>query len=160
MISGDEYKLWSSSLCNFLHSPVTSSLLGPIFSLGPCSQTPCLCCSLNARDQVSHPYKHTTNWMKKLQQDFEIRERYMTDTVQRLCQREIWPTNSITCRAHFSNHTLSYCYIYIYVHTFHIILHMTCPLKYNTENQQATMQTTITVHISQPSTVRIHFCIS
>jgi hypothetical protein len=29
MISGDEYKLCSSSLCNFLHSPVTSSLLGP-----------------------------------------------------------------------------------------------------------------------------------
>jgi hypothetical protein len=29
MISGDECKLWSSSLCSFLHSPVTSSLLGP-----------------------------------------------------------------------------------------------------------------------------------
>jgi hypothetical protein len=29
MISGEEYKLWSSSFCSFLHSPVTSSLLGP-----------------------------------------------------------------------------------------------------------------------------------
>jgi hypothetical protein len=29
IISGDECKLWSSPLCNFLHSPVTSSLLGP-----------------------------------------------------------------------------------------------------------------------------------
>jgi hypothetical protein len=26
---GEEYKLWSSSLCSFLHSPVTSSLFGP-----------------------------------------------------------------------------------------------------------------------------------
>jgi hypothetical protein len=29
IISGVEYKLWSSPVCNFLHSPVTSSLLGP-----------------------------------------------------------------------------------------------------------------------------------
>jgi hypothetical protein len=40
MISEDEYKLWSSSLCNFLHSPITSSLLGPIFFSEPCSQSP------------------------------------------------------------------------------------------------------------------------
>jgi hypothetical protein len=29
MISGEEYKLCSSSLCSFLQLPVTSSLLGP-----------------------------------------------------------------------------------------------------------------------------------
>ena len=28
-ILGEEYKSFSSSLCNLLHSPVTSSLLGP-----------------------------------------------------------------------------------------------------------------------------------
>jgi hypothetical protein len=29
IIPGDEYKLWSTPLFNFLHSPVTSSHLGP-----------------------------------------------------------------------------------------------------------------------------------
>jgi hypothetical protein len=33
---GEEYISFSSSLCSLLHSPVTSSLLGPT----PCSQTP------------------------------------------------------------------------------------------------------------------------
>jgi hypothetical protein len=60
MISGDEYKLLSSSLCNFLHSPVTSSLLGPNILLRTLfSNTLSLCCSLNVRDQVLHPYKKT-----------------------------------------------------------------------------------------------------
>jgi hypothetical protein len=60
MISGDKYKLLSSLLCNFLYSPVTSSLLGPNVLLSTLfSNTLSLCCSLNVRDQVSHPYKTT-----------------------------------------------------------------------------------------------------
>ena len=41
-ILGEEYKSFSSSLCNLLHSPVTSSLLGPNILLNTmfCSQTP------------------------------------------------------------------------------------------------------------------------
>jgi hypothetical protein len=54
LISGDEHKIWSYSFCNFLHSPVTSSLLRP------CPQnTLSLYSSLNVRHQVSHPYETT-----------------------------------------------------------------------------------------------------
>jgi hypothetical protein len=60
MISGDEYKLWSSLLFNFLHSPVTSSLLGQNIRLRTLfSNTLSLYSSLSVRDQVSHPYKIT-----------------------------------------------------------------------------------------------------
>jgi hypothetical protein len=48
-------------LCNFLHSPVTSSLLGPnnpLSTLYP--NTLSLCSSLSVTDQVSHPYKTTS----------------------------------------------------------------------------------------------------
>ena len=38
-ILGEEYKSFSSSLCNLLHSPITSSLLGPNIFLNTCSQT-------------------------------------------------------------------------------------------------------------------------
>jgi hypothetical protein len=60
IISGDEYKLRSSPLCNFLHSPVTSSLVGPNILLNTLFPNPLsLCSSLNVRDQVSHPYNTT-----------------------------------------------------------------------------------------------------
>ena len=55
---GEQYRSLSSSFCNFLHSPFTPSLLGPIILLSTLfSNTLSLCSSLNVSDQVSHPYK-------------------------------------------------------------------------------------------------------
>jgi Ca2+/Na+ antiporter len=55
---GEGYKLWSSSLCSFLHPHVTSSLFGPNILLNTLfSNTPSLCSSLNVRDQVSQSYR-------------------------------------------------------------------------------------------------------
>jgi hypothetical protein len=60
LILGDEYRSLCSSLCNFLHSPVTSSLLDPNIPLNtPFPNTLSLRSSLNVNDQVSHPYKTT-----------------------------------------------------------------------------------------------------
>jgi hypothetical protein len=59
---GEEYKLWNSSLCNFLHSHVTSSLFGPNILLSTLfSDTLSLCSFLNVRNQVSHPYRARGN---------------------------------------------------------------------------------------------------
>src|SRR5215475_10019759 len=47
-ILGEEHRSFSSSLCNFLHSPVTSSLFGPNTLLNTLfSNTLSLCSSLN-----------------------------------------------------------------------------------------------------------------
>jgi len=57
-ILGKEYRSLSSSLCHFLHSPVTLSLLGQNILLNALfSNTVSLCSSLNVSDQVSHPYR-------------------------------------------------------------------------------------------------------
>ena len=58
IIFGEEYRSSSSSLCSFLHCPVTSSHLGPNILLNTLfTNTPSLRFSLNVSDQVSHPYK-------------------------------------------------------------------------------------------------------
>jgi hypothetical protein len=52
------HKSRSSSLCSFLHPPVTSSLFGPNILLTTLfSNTLSLCSTLNVRDQVSKPYR-------------------------------------------------------------------------------------------------------
>jgi hypothetical protein len=54
----EDQSYYSSSLCSFLHSPVTSYLLGPNILLNALfSNTLSLRSSLNVSDQVSHPYK-------------------------------------------------------------------------------------------------------
>ena len=59
-ILGEQYRSLSSSLCSFLYSPVTSSLLGPNILLSTLfSNTLSLRSSLNISDQISHPYKTT-----------------------------------------------------------------------------------------------------
>ena len=59
-ILGEEH-ISLCSLCSFLHSPVTSSLLGPYILLNNLfSNTLSLRSSLNVSDQVSHPYKTTS----------------------------------------------------------------------------------------------------
>ena len=59
-ILGEQYQSFSSSLCNLLHSPVTSSLLGTNILLNTrFSDTLSFLFSRNVSDQVSHPYKTT-----------------------------------------------------------------------------------------------------
>ena len=57
-ILGEEYRSFSSPLRNLLHSPVTSSFLGPnILRNTLFSNTLSFLSSRNVSDQVSHPYK-------------------------------------------------------------------------------------------------------
>jgi len=59
-ILGEDYRSFSSSLCNLLHSPVTSSHLGPNILLNTMfSNTFSFLSSRIVNDQVSHPYKKT-----------------------------------------------------------------------------------------------------
>jgi len=56
---GWQYRSFSSSLCHFLHTTVTSSFLGPNSVLNTLFwNTLRLCSSLNVSYQVSHPYNN------------------------------------------------------------------------------------------------------
>ena len=66
-ILGEEYRSLSSSLCSFLHSPVTSSFLGPNVLLNTLfSNTLSLRSSLSVSHQFSHPYKKTGRIVRKM----------------------------------------------------------------------------------------------
>ena len=63
-VFGQQCRSLSPSLCNFLHPPVTSSLLAPNILLNTLfSNTLSLRSSLNVSDQVSHPYKTTGKFL-------------------------------------------------------------------------------------------------
>jgi hypothetical protein len=58
IILGEEHKSLRYTLCSFLHSPVTLSLLGSNILLSTLfSNTLSLHSSLNVSDQVAHPHK-------------------------------------------------------------------------------------------------------
>ena len=78
-ILGEQYRSVSSSLCSFLQSPVTSSLIGPNILLNTLfSNTFSLRSALNVSDQVTHPYK-TSGKVIFLYINFTINNEIITE---------------------------------------------------------------------------------
>jgi hypothetical protein len=63
IITEDEYKIWSSSLCNFLHLLLLHPSLVQMFSLETRSQTSSAHALPSMWDQVSHQHKTTDRIM-------------------------------------------------------------------------------------------------
>jgi hypothetical protein len=57
LLLGEEYKLWSTSLCKFLHLAVTSSLLGPNILISALFSN-----TFNARCSLNKKSKFCTHW--------------------------------------------------------------------------------------------------
>ena len=64
----EQYRSLNSSICSFLHSPRSSSLLGPNMPLNTLfSNALSLRSFPNVSDQVSYPYKTTGNFIRGLE---------------------------------------------------------------------------------------------
>jgi hypothetical protein len=71
IISGEQCKLWSSSLCTFLPTPVTSAVLIQILSSALTSQS-------SSVYEVLHPHKITcTKWASKPARDAKSQRTYL-----------------------------------------------------------------------------------
>jgi hypothetical protein len=73
------YRTLSSSLCVFLHSPVSSSTLGPNIFISTQTPSAYLPPSLNVSNQVSHPYKTTGKIMVLYILIFELLDSKLED---------------------------------------------------------------------------------
>ena len=81
-VLGEEYISWSSSLCSFLHSLVTSSLLGPNVNLNTLfANTLSLHSSISVINQDSHPYQTTGKVIVPYILIFKFLDSNLEDTV-------------------------------------------------------------------------------
>jgi len=90
-VLGEQYRSLRSSLCSFLHSLITSSLLVPNILLNTLfSNTLSLCSSLNVIDHVSHPYKTETVYLNTIQFNFRSYNISWVNTRRKNYGQYVW----------------------------------------------------------------------
>ena len=103
----EEYNVYSSTLGNFLHSPVISSLLAPnsfLNTLFPNALS--LCSSLKVRDQVSQQYNITAKTLV-LYVTLAIPQYQQGGFCANLCSF----LNIKICKRYFKNIKIRHCYL-------------------------------------------------